>query len=213
MPEKYYVRGDSKSSFESMTKEEILAAITQAVEGGTIGDIDSGFVTKIKEIHNGNNLRFWVGTSAEYNALAETDNNVLYIITDDTSAADINSRFTEHDAQLETQAAAIAENAGAIYQLQHGGAVIARTAWIFGEIAAGDKEEMSYTLTAEEVAAADGNPTVLVSPILIGNDTYNPDLKYYGYFKASGNAGRFYFGVYNGGSTAVTPPDAAVVVI
>lgn len=212
MPEKYYVRGDSKSIFESMTKEEILAAITQAVEGGTVGDIDSGFVTKIKEIHSGNELRFWVGTSAEYNALAETDNNVLYILTDDTSAADINSRFTEHDAQLATQAAAIAANAAAIAART----VKMTSAQNFGEIAAGAKAQQTIPVSAEIMAAANNSPAVIVSPILGASDTYNDDLEFYGYIISNGDSpetGTLVFGVYNSGATAADSPDVICKVI
>lgn len=96
----YFVRGESKSLFEGMTKEQILAAITQAVEDGTVGDIDTGFITKIKEINKGYQLRFWVGTSAEYNAIETPETNVLYIKTDDTSAADISAQFVAIAQQI-----------------------------------------------------------------------------------------------------------------
>lgn len=101
----FFARGESKSNYETLTREQILAAITQAVSGGTIGDIDTGFVTKIKEQNHGNELRFWVGTSAEYNALVELEeieNNVLYIKTDDTSAAEISGKITEFSEAIET---------------------------------------------------------------------------------------------------------------
>lgn len=91
MPETVNVRGNSDSLYEAMTKEQILAAIVEAVEGGIISDVNTGFVTTIKEQNNGVGLMFWVGTTAQYNALAEHENNVLYIKTDDTSAQAINS--------------------------------------------------------------------------------------------------------------------------
>lgn len=89
-----YVRGDNNGNYEGMTKEEILAAIAQATSG-TIGDVDTGFVTKIKEQNKGLGLMFWVGTTAEYEALAEKVENCLYIKTDDTSAADVSSNFAQ----------------------------------------------------------------------------------------------------------------------
>lgn len=95
MSENVFVRGESNSNFEAMTKEQVLAAIVQAVEGGTVGNIDTGFVTTIKEQNKGQGLMFWVGTSAEYNALTTKPDNVLYIKTDDTSAADINAAINE----------------------------------------------------------------------------------------------------------------------
>lgn len=80
---KYYVFCEDGCKFESMTKEQILAAITQAVEGGTIQDVDTGFVTKIKELNKNRELKTWVGTRAQYNAISVPDVNTVYIITDE----------------------------------------------------------------------------------------------------------------------------------
>ena len=90
-----YVRGDNDGNYVGMTKEEILTAITQAISGGTVGDVDTGFVTKIKEQNRGVGLMFWVGTTAEYEAIEEKAENCLYIKTDDTSAADISDNFEQ----------------------------------------------------------------------------------------------------------------------
>lgn len=103
MPENVFVRGESKSIFEGMTKEQILAAIAEAIEGGTISDIDTGFVTTIKEQNSGAGLKFWVGTTAQYNALTEYETNVLYIKTDDTSAADISNALAALADSIETE--------------------------------------------------------------------------------------------------------------
>lgn len=97
----YYVLCDDNCKFEGMTKEQILTAIMQAVETGEIHDIDSGFVRTIKEINHQKGLRFWVGTTAEFNALPEKENNVLYIKTDDTSEQDILNQFEKLN-QLES---------------------------------------------------------------------------------------------------------------
>ena len=87
----YYVICDDDSRHESMTKEQILAAIAQALETGKIGECDTGFVTKVKETNGGNSLTFWVGTQAQYNALEAVAENCLYIISDDTSMTDFNN--------------------------------------------------------------------------------------------------------------------------
>lgn len=80
-----YVLCDQNCKYEGMTKEQILAAITQAVNEGTIGDIDTGFVTTIKTI-NGTPLKFFVGSQVEYNALTEEQREGLFaIITDDAT--------------------------------------------------------------------------------------------------------------------------------
>ena len=86
---KYYCFCGSNCKYETMTKEQILAAITQAVESGVISDVDTGFVTKIKEQNAGGYVSFWVGTTAQYNALAGKDPNCMYILNDDTSGDDL----------------------------------------------------------------------------------------------------------------------------
>ena len=45
---KYYVISAGNNLTESMTKEQILSAITQAVESHTIADVDTGFVERLK---------------------------------------------------------------------------------------------------------------------------------------------------------------------
>lgn len=90
MPDRtYYVIADDNCKFESMTKEQILAAITQAVEGHSISDVDTGFVTTIKERNKNIGLKFWIGTTAEYNAIAQKEENCFYILSDDTELEDI----------------------------------------------------------------------------------------------------------------------------
>lgn len=97
----YYVICDDNCKFESMTKEQILSAITQAVEGHTVGDVDTGFVTTLKEQNANTGLRFWVGTTAQYNALASRERNVLYILTDETPEETFAEEFSEINARLQ----------------------------------------------------------------------------------------------------------------
>ena len=54
-----------------------------------IKDILPMLKNSILEQNYGNELRFWVGTLEEYNALENNDKNCFYIITDDTSGEDI----------------------------------------------------------------------------------------------------------------------------
>jgi hypothetical protein len=98
---KYYVLCTNNCKFEGMTKEQILTAITQAVETGEIKDVDTGFITSIKEQNSGAALSFWVGTQAQYNALTEIAQDCFYIITDDTSISDINEILEQHTKTLE----------------------------------------------------------------------------------------------------------------
>lgn len=74
---------------EIFTKEELLNIISQAIETGEVKKVDWGAISVLKELNHGVALRFWIGTTAEYNALVKKENNVLYIKTDDTSAVKI----------------------------------------------------------------------------------------------------------------------------
>ena len=81
----YYCICEDNCRFPTMTKEQILTAITQAVESGVIKDVDTGFVQTIKTI-NGKSLKFFVGTQAEYEALTADEKNGLFaVITNDTT--------------------------------------------------------------------------------------------------------------------------------
>lgn len=102
-----YVIGEGNNFYESMTKEQILAAITQAVESHTITDVDTGFVTKLKENNKNKQIAMWVGTEAEYNAIQEKDQNTLYIKTDDSTVEAIEEAmetFGQRLSALETLA-------------------------------------------------------------------------------------------------------------
>lgn len=113
---KYYCFCSSNCKYETMTKEQILAAIAQAITTGKVGECDTGFVTKVKETNGGSYVQLWVGTQAQYNALQRVENNCLYIITDDTSAADLLKTVEQLAADAkaaEESAAAAAEAARA----------------------------------------------------------------------------------------------------
>lgn len=98
---KYYVICDDNCKFEGMTKEQVVTTVTQIVNDGSVGDIDTGFVTRIKEQNTNAGLKMWVGTQAEYNAIAEKEINCFYIISDDETEKDIISILNEQDAKLE----------------------------------------------------------------------------------------------------------------
>lgn len=92
---KVYVICDQNCKFESMTKEQILTAIMQAINSGTIENIDSGFIQTIKTINNVP-LKFFVGSQTDYNVLSATDKeNLFAIITDDTTKEDLTKTINE----------------------------------------------------------------------------------------------------------------------
>lgn len=106
---KYYCLCEANCKFETMTKEQILAAIAQAAETGLVVDPDAGFISKVKEANEGKYVTFWVGTQAQYNALSSVEANCLYIITDDTTKED----FEKFAANIQQTAEAAAETAQA----------------------------------------------------------------------------------------------------
>lgn len=95
-----YVICDQNCKFEGMTKEQIYTAIVQAVNEGTIGDIDTGFITTVKTI-NGTPLKFFVGTQDEYDALTEEDKqNLFAIISNDATREGILATIETLQADL-----------------------------------------------------------------------------------------------------------------
>lgn len=106
---KYYVTCKNNCKYESMTKEQILTAIANATSGGTFGDIDTGFVTTIKTI-TGQPLRFFVGTQAMYDGLADEQKNDLFaIITNDTEKEAMQTALADVLAEQTAQLSKITE--------------------------------------------------------------------------------------------------------
>jgi hypothetical protein len=93
---KYYCLREDNCKFETMTKEQILAAIAQAAAGGLVFDTEAAIISKVKEINAGGFVTFWVGTQAQYNALPSVDKNCVHIITDNTWQQDVETLFKNH---------------------------------------------------------------------------------------------------------------------
>ena len=94
--------------FEGLTKEQIYELIAE-MTGETVQDVDQAFITKLKEINKGNSIRLWVGTSAEYNALATKEEDVLYICTDDTFVYDTGVTLEDLKTKIEANNDAVTE--------------------------------------------------------------------------------------------------------
>lgn len=77
----YFVRCSDDCLAESMTKEQIFAAIAEAT-GNTPTGVDEAFITKIKEGNENGAVSFWVGTEAQFNALG-IETALMYIRVDD----------------------------------------------------------------------------------------------------------------------------------
>ena len=111
----FYCICDDDGKFETMTKEQILTAIAQAVEQGYVSDPDSAVFSKIKEIHANGALQIWKGTEAEFNGLLPAPtvskaivrigaDGVLYLCTDDTSLEFLDAGFSV-DETVDSQSA------------------------------------------------------------------------------------------------------------
>lgn len=105
---KYFCFCSSNCKYETMTKEQILAAIVQAVENGEVQDVDSGFVTTIKDQNQNSGLTFWIGTTAQYNALESIDMNCMYILTDETTDEDMAAYIAQLNERVEAMQESVA---------------------------------------------------------------------------------------------------------
>lgn len=96
-----YAICDNNCRYETLTREQILTAIMQAVNEGTIGDIDAGFITTVKTI-NGRKLKLFVGSQSEYETLTDDDKqNLFAVITNDTTKEGINAVLDGLESDLD----------------------------------------------------------------------------------------------------------------
>lgn len=98
---KVYALDEGKNQRETMTREQIVTAIQNMAATGSPGNVDDAFITKIKELNKEGQLRFWVGTMAEYNALEKKEDDVLYIFSDDPTVQDIEDAINAIEARVD----------------------------------------------------------------------------------------------------------------
>ncbi len=94
----YYVLDENNNRIDAFDKEGVLAAINEAAANGSLDSIvnNEAFISRIKCCVAGGTFNFAFVTQAKYNELKASGNlkpNGYYIITDDTSADDINEAF------------------------------------------------------------------------------------------------------------------------
>lgn len=103
-----YAICDDSCKFETMTKEEILAAIEQALEQGYVSDPDGAVFSKIKEICANGSVQIWAGTEEQFNALNPAPeygrstvrvgaDGVLYLCSDETLFEDIDNHISDEN--------------------------------------------------------------------------------------------------------------------
>ena len=91
---KYYLLDENKNLVEGFDKEGFLALLEQAIEQGSLEDIDedSAVASKIRSVLNGTTHHIEFVTQAQYNQLVADEElvvNTYYFITDDTTAEDL----------------------------------------------------------------------------------------------------------------------------
>lgn len=96
----YFVLDDNNNKVEAYDKEEVLALLEKAIADGSLAGIteNSGFIKKIKCCVTGGTSRVAFVSQAKYNELQANNEliaNCLYIITDDTTAEDMEAELAE----------------------------------------------------------------------------------------------------------------------
>lgn len=77
---KIYGRDEALNARETMTTEQILAAIQRAITTGEVTDEFKAFIETIKEQNKGIGIKMWLGTQDEFNALTKTESNTIYFV-------------------------------------------------------------------------------------------------------------------------------------
>lgn len=97
-----FVLDELGNSYQGLTKEQIYTAIQNYNQTGSFGDIDSGFVSKLKEMNKQGNIKFWIGTQAEFQALETKDEETLYLFSNDPTINDIENAINDLDTSIDT---------------------------------------------------------------------------------------------------------------
>ena len=98
--ETVFALDEGENKRESMTKEQILAAIANAITTGQVTGDYTAFIEMIKEQNKGAGVKIWLGTQAELLALPEIDENTIYYVTDMSTMADLDAALTTLKQQL-----------------------------------------------------------------------------------------------------------------
>lgn len=96
----FFVLDENHNLIEAYDKEGVLAVLEKAIADGSLSGIteDSAFVSKLKCCVTGGTNKVAFVTQAKYNELKASGSlvaNCLYIVTDDTTASDIDAMLSE----------------------------------------------------------------------------------------------------------------------
>ena len=72
---------DNNCKFLVFTREEVLSLLQQAIDNGSLLNIDADYaaIEKIRNTNGGGEVKFWVGTESEFNALDPLPTASLFI--------------------------------------------------------------------------------------------------------------------------------------
>ena len=182
---KVYCFCDANCKHETMTKEQILAAISQLLDGGVVYDPDAAIVSKVKEGNAGQAVTFWLGTMAQFNAIENKDPNCFYIKTDDTTLEDL-SRVIEETQTAANTAVYVADEA---LRTVNAAAAAAETAATNAAKAQGTAETAK---TAANNALPKAGGTVTGKLTLNGQIILKKGVNYGDELPAAGTAGRMF---------------------
>lgn len=104
---KYYLLDEHKNLVEGFDKEGFLALLEQAIENGSLENIDedSAVASKIRSVLNGTTHHIEFVTQAQYNQLVADEElvaNTWYFIIDDTTIEDLEQILSELQRAIDT---------------------------------------------------------------------------------------------------------------
>lgn len=105
---KYYLLDENKNLVEGFDKEGFLALLEQAIEQGSLENIDpdSAVASKIRSVLNGTTHHIEFVTQAQFNQLVADEQlvkNTYYFITDDTTLEGLENSIGNLDGRLTDQ--------------------------------------------------------------------------------------------------------------
>lgn len=121
-----YALCDNNCKYLTYTREQFLAVLQEAIANGSLDVVDpeAGFINKITEQNSGEAIKIWLGTNAEYNALATKEENTIYLISDDSSLDDVLAKIDELVATTNANTISINSNLEEINKIKDGTTIV-----------------------------------------------------------------------------------------
>lgn len=99
-----YALDSGGNRIATFSAEQILEAINAAITTGEIPSELTAFIDAIKEQNKGKSLKFWLGTQAEFLALENTEEDIIYFINDSTNLKELSDALDQLKEQLQSGA-------------------------------------------------------------------------------------------------------------